>query len=255
MIFNQFQNVEIFKEYLVKNADRIYINDNYEVDSKIIGLFDISYLNCSYGNSIILHEENGYFFNWRTTKQVMNEMYRINGVGFTLSKVLSSFFHLRHYLPFAYGQVAYMPMTGGSRKCTDWIGLHYVHNFHQTDGKAHFLTCHKFKLQMNFPRGDLEKRVHDVTCVCHASLVLMEWAVKGGNCELKLNPEMGKLIRSYQHCSCVFHVSFIGKMKDIHHMIKVMRDAVFKKLGIAPLERVGLLKFYRQNLAKFKKLY
>lgn len=255
MLFQQYQDVETFKEYLVKNAAKIFVDDDYEVDSKIMGLFDISYLNCPYGNSIILHAEKGYFFHWRTTKEVMNEMYHINGVGFTLSKVLANFFNFRHYLPFAYGQVAFMPMKGGSRRCTDWVGLHYVHNFFQTKGRAHFTTCHKFKFEMDFPKGDLEKRVHDVTCLCHATLILMEWAVKGGNCELKLNPEMGKLIRSYRKCPCNFHANLTADMKNLRHMVVVVRNAILKKLGINPLERIGLTKFYRQNLAKFKKLY
>jgi hypothetical protein len=143
----QFCDQVINKERLLKDIRLLYINEDFVVDNGIVALLDIQNFKISYGKSLVVHHTKGVFFSERTTKQIMNEFHKTNRVGFMISRDLSNYLKFKGYLPLVHGNVCYMPMTGGSKKNADWIGLHFVTGFSQKDKTAIFESIQGLKLK------------------------------------------------------------------------------------------------------------
>lgn len=167
-------NLEIMSNVVSKrNIDDLKILENFPIDYKIEALLDISDTFSS-GNTIVVHSDLGPFIVKSTTKQIMNEMYTINGVGFAMTKFLVNFYGITHYTPFVYGKYAYMPMTGASRKNADWIAIDALECYEQIEKTAYFITKSEHKIQMDFPRGNLERRLHKICFLVKCSITILE---------------------------------------------------------------------------------
>lgn len=251
----QFSDIEISKEYLINQVSKkLYRCEPFEVDYRTIALLDISTHNIRHGKTLVVHEKLGVFFDMRTTREIMNEFYKLNGVGFAVSKAIFGFFNFRHYLPFVFAYVSYMPMTGGSRQSSDWVGLHLIKNFRQKGRIAYFTTVHGYKFSLCFPQGDLEQRVHDVCIISEKSVIFFKNILRSGLIELN-PPNITGVVRQHEKCKCKNHQKMFNKILNINQSIDEMFQFVLNHLGIDKLEAKELIKFYRQNWNKFKKLY
>jgi len=252
----QFPDIEITKDYLINEGlEKLYVKEDFVVDYKMIALFDISRdSRFSYGKTIVVHAEYGVFIDTRTSKQLVNELYLVNGVGFAVSKMLVNFFKITHYIPFVYGQVAYMPMTGASRKSADWIGLHFLKDFEQNGHDAQFLTRFDTKIKMNLPHGNLEDRLHDVYLLSQSSIKIMGLMACTGNCQLLAPKQMG-LLQQFQECPCDNHIKLFLELDNLRQIIINFRDLLLSNLESDVLSRDENIKLQCQNLAKIKKLY
>lgn len=255
MSWYQFKDLEVYKNYLLKDGfESLYILEDFKVDYKIIALLDVSKEKLSEGKTIVIHAELGAFIDTRTTKQIVNEFYNVNGIGFLVSKVLTKMFGITHYTPFVYGAVAYMPMTGATRNNADWIGLHFVEDHHQENNRAYFETRQGFKLWLDFPHGDLDNRIHDVALLCQGSRKIFELLVQSGNCQLIIPVHMGVLMM-YGNCPCKNHLKLVIEITQIRKEIIRFRDLLLLQLTNDVIARNEMIKYHCQNLSRIKKLY
>ena len=251
----QYDTNEISKKYLLTvGYYLLYVNENYEVDDGIIALFDISTFDLPYGNTLILHAKYGVFIDTRTTKQLINEFYKLNAVGFAMSKILFGALKMHHYLPFVHFYVAYMPMNGGSRSNTDWIALHLIKEMRLINGVVYVTTIYGQSFSMDFPKGNLEKRVHDVALLSRASLVLMQAFLRVGLCDIKPPSERG-LLSKFDNCNCKYHLEMILRMNNIQNMMVLIIRFIFLNAGIESIEKEAVIKYYLETLLRLKKIY
>lgn len=251
----QFSNQVINKEWLLNQGIRLlYINDNFIVDNDIVALFDIKDHGVTYGNSIVVHKNKGVFFVERTTKQLMNEFHQTNRVGFMVSRVLSNYFKFKHYLPMVHGNVGYMPMTGGSRSNADWIGLHFVVGFSQTNQIANFESIQGYNIEMDFPKGNLSTRVHDVSVMAEYFVSSAKIYMKSMNLQISvLNDEC--ILTAFSTCICSKHLKIPQKYQEVEHGVDQLVDSVFLKMCRGELGYLESVIIYKQKISKIKRNY
>lgn len=251
----QFNDVEISKEHLLKQKyiELLYINEPFVVDTQIIALFDVSEYHLKYGNTLIVHAKYGVFFDVRTTKQLMNEFYLINGVGFASSRAIADFFDMTHYMPFISAYISYMPMTGGSRKNVDWVALHWIKKYSQIQKSAAFITVQGFKIRFGFPRGDLNNRIHDVCVMNEKSIGMFQTIVHTGLAELQ-PPAITGVVVQHKNCGCELHKLLHQKLHDVNHTFSMIRNFVFTHLDIESINPELVIQYYYHNLARLSKL-
>lgn len=247
------EDLEISKEYLLNvKHEPLQKRESFDVDFEIIALFDVSESRND-GNTLVMHALFGVFVDRRTTKQIINEFYKINGVGFALSKVMADFFSIRHYLPFVFLYVAYMPLRGGSRKNTDWIGIHKIVRYRQNKGYAYFITKNGLTIKMNFAKGNLENRLHDVCVLIEKNLEFMERILLAGLAEIKAPKETG-LVLKFRNCDCHTHLK-VKTDNDPEQITVLFMTFLIDHLGIESEYPEEEKIYYRQNLQRIKKLY
>lgn len=251
----QYNTNEISKRYLLTvGYYSLHIIEDYEVDDEIIALFDISTFDLPYGNTLILHVRYGVFIDTRTTKQLMNEFYKLNAVGFATVKALFEILKMKHYLPFVHFYMAYMPMSGGSRGNTDWIALHLIRKFEVINGIVYVTTIYGHYFSMDFPKGDFEKRCHDVALLARASFVFTQTLLKVGMCDITPPTETG-LLSKFDNCKCKYHLEMILRMNNLQNMTAWLLKFMLLNIGLDKLEKIEHMKHYSQSLARVKKLY
>jgi len=251
----QFESIEISKQYLLTNGYySLWRNENFEMDNKVVALFDVSHFEVPNIKSLILHLDLGVIIEERSTKQLMNELYKANGLGFTVSKVLASLFGIKKYIPFVHGYQTYMPISGGSRKNTDWISPNLLSKAEVSNGLLHLIAINGSRFSLEFIKGDFGKRVHDVALLSRANFIFLEALVNWGNCELQPPSNLG-LLEPFENCQCLDHEQMEMKVKNLREMIVAFKKAILFNLGIEQLQKVELIKFYGQNLSRMKKTY
>lgn len=251
----QFQGLRVCKNFLLKvRLHSIYINENYEVDNGIVIMSDVSAYKLPYAKTIIFHSSLGVFFDMRTSRQIINEFYKINQVGFAFVNTLVGLLNITHYKPFVYFYLAYMPIKGGSRGNTDWIALHYIERGEVIDGVLYLTTRQGWQVTMEFPKGDFDRRVHDVALLSKAMFTFVTAMVNNGLCDLKPPAQMG-LLQQFDDCQCDKHLKMLKQMKDINSTANWILNYMLENLGIEVLGRIEQIKYFRQNLVRLKKLY
>lgn len=249
----QFGELEIHKDYLLANQSQLYFQEPLKMDHRVIALLDISYKPIGLGNSLIVHAEYGVTLAVQTTKQLINEIHKWNGVGFMVTRATANLFKLKH-LSAVFGYTAYIPMTGGSRKNTDWIAAHHVESYSQADGQAYFKTIQGHKIRMSFPHGNLKKRIHDV---CMMSEIMVNIARKFmAVARLKVLP-MGNVgvLRDFEDCNCSFHRTVVRKIVKIELVYDQMINYLLNHIGVEEPGADELIIFYSQNLNRLKRNY
>ncbi|GEO59253.1 hypothetical protein [Companilactobacillus bobalius] len=245
-------NFKSIKDVISKRIfSSLNVCKNFKVDYKIEALLDISDIT-NLGNTIVVHAEQGIFIDSRTTRKIMNEMYLINGIGFAMAKFLADLYGMTHYTPFIHEDIAYMPMTGASRRNADWIAVHFLECYEQIEKKAYFVTESSHKIQLDFPRGDLEKRLHDIYFLMKCSLNVFEMMVNVGSCHLKY--KCNKLFSTYDRCRCDLH-SKICLLNSLPIFYWHLIEFILINQGIEGLGKLETKKYYHQNLTRIKKLY
>lgn len=251
----QFDNNEINKDNLLTDKlESLYINENFKVDNKMVALLNISECNLKYGNTIVVHATLGVFFDPRTTSQIMNEFHKLNGFGFASTRVIAEIFKITRFLPFAFAYVSYMPMAGGSKKNVDWIGLHLIDKYQQRNRFAYFTTVHGFKLKVKFPHGDLDTRIHNVCILNEKSISDIETMLSSGRFEFN-KPEVTGLIRRNRKCNCKLHLILVKRRDNADKIVETILDYIFRHIGIESIDKDSVIKYYKNNLAKVRKLY
>lgn len=251
----QFKQIEISKKYILSTGYySMYRKDDFMVSNKIVALLNISEFDVPLGKSIIIDSEHGAIFDVRSTKRLIRIFEEFNPVGFALSKAFADLFDIKHYLPLINGYLAYMPIEGGSRRNTDWIALSLIKGFHQEGKVVHLETIQGYQFQIDFPKGNFENRVHEVALLCKATFIFYHSFVQVGLCDLQPPAEMGLLAR-YENCHCPRHLELDIKLKNLDDLLLKLQQLWLLNLGINLIERDEMIKYYRQNLARFKRNY
>ncbi len=224
------------------------------MDNRVVALFDVSHFNVPNIKSLILHLDFGVIIEERSTKQLMNELYKSNGLGFTVTKVLAGLLGVKSCIPFVHAYQAYMPISGGSRKNTDWISPNLLSESQVSDGVLHLVSIEGRKVSLEFVKGDLKKRLHDVALLSKASFLFLEMLANWGNCGLQPPSDLG-LLEEFENCQCVDHEQMELKVKNLREMIVAFKKVILFNLGIEQFQRLELIKLYSQNLSRLKKLY
>jgi len=251
----QFSGQVIDKTWLLDQGIKLlYIDDDFVVDKNIVALLDIKKDKSIHGNSIVVHNTKGVFFVERTTKQLMNEFHLTNRVGFMVSRTLTSFFNLKSFLPMIHGNVSYMPMTGGSRNNADWIGLHFVEGFQQTDQVARFKSTQGFEIEMNFPRGNLSDLMHDVSVMTQYFVSSAEIYLSSMNLAVKTMNE-DCILTAFSSCICSKHEKIPRKYRDVELGVDYLVDSAFQKMCRGELGYKEMIITYKQVFSKNKRIY
>lgn len=240
---------------LNEGIDLMYKKEDFTVDNDIIALINI--VNKSkevQGNTIVIHNKYGIFFVDKTTKQLMNEFHKYNSVGFLVSKFLANFFHLRQNIPMIMGYASYMPMSGGSRNCADWIGVHWVKSCSQKSKLAIFELEVGGVVQLVFPRGNLSDRVHNVCFLTEAHIVALEQFSKLANGQYIANGKTG-LLDTYRKCECRVHGRVPVKWKDVNYKIDLLGQYLLEIITHGEIGSYETITVYKQKIARGKKLY
>lgn len=253
-LFQFYDKGTISKEFLL-TQDSVYHNEKPYSLFKTVGMFDISDEGVPYGNSLVVHDDLGVFYDSRTTGEIINSSYEENGVGFALTKAFADFFDIKRNLPLVHGQAAFMPLAGASRKNRDWASLHYVDRFQVDNNKAIFTTSQNYEIEFDFSRGNLEKQVHNASILSLASIILFHWYLKPAFYELKPLHGLGQLLKNYANCTCEFHVNIQKRMRDIHSITVWIKNFIYRHFGFEIFERDELIKEIDRNLYRIKKLY
>lgn len=251
----QFSNQVISKEWLLNQGLKLlYIDDNFIVDNDIVALFDIKDQGLVYGNSLVVHDTRGVFIVERTTKQLMNEFHQSNRVGFMVSRILSSYFKFKHFLPLVHGNVGYMPLTGGSRSNADWIGLHYVAGFSQADQIAKFESTQGFNMEFDFPKGNLSTRVHDVSVMAEYFVSSARIYLRSMNLKVTV-ANSGSILTAFSTCICPSHQKIPRKYQEVEQGVDHLVDSVFLKMCRGELGYRETVIIYKQKISKTKRNY
>ncbi|MFD1418354.1 hypothetical protein [Companilactobacillus keshanensis] len=251
----QFSNQVIDKKWLLSQGIKLlYINDDFVADRNIVALLDIKDLNIVHGKSLVVHNTKGVFIVERTTKQIMNEFHQTNRVGFMISRVLSNYFNFKHYLPMVHGNVSYMPMTGGSRNNADWIGLHFIEDFRQIGKVARFKSTQGFEIEMDFPKGNLSSRLHDVSVMAEyfvsSTMIYME------SMNLKVVPmNNNSILNAFSTCLCPRHDKMPHNYRDIGKGVNYLTDSILLKMCRGELGYRETKIIYTQRINKIKRNY
>jgi hypothetical protein len=178
----------------------------------------------------------------------------MNGIGFSLAKVLADHFGIKRYIPFIHGYTVYMPMTGATRNNASWIAPQLAKEAKQVNKKVRLTTLNNYEIEIDFPKGDFEQRLHDVALLSKASFLFFKYFVNAGSCNLQPPAELG-LLAKFENCQCEKHLRMLKEMYNFRNMILWMKTAYLLNLGIGAIERDELIKYYNQNLARFKRNY
>lgn len=251
----QFYDQVINKEQLLyQDMKLLYINENFVVDNEIVALLDIQDFKISHGKSLVVHQTKGVFFSERTTKQIMNEFHKTNRVGFMVSRSLANYLKFKQYLPLVHGNVCYMPMSGGSKKSTDWIGLHFVTGFSQRGKTAIFESIQGFKIEMKFPRGNLSDRIHDVSVMTEYFISSTQIYMKSMNLNVtRINKKC--ILAEFSTCLCSRHGKVPKKYRDIEKGVNHLADSIFLKMCRGELGYMDSVIIYKQKINKLKRNY
>lgn len=251
----QFPEKEISKNFLVTEGYRsLYCEDRFEMDNKVVLLYNLAESQAAEAKSSILHLDHGMILDPRPTKQLMNELCKDNGFGFAISKFLSDLTGIKSYIPFIHLYQAYMPIKGGCRQNTDWISPNLLKNYFLKDGILYLEDLNGYRFQVDFPKGDIEKRFHDVALLVQANFLFLKAILNWGHCQMQPPAELGVLKR-FENCQCLKHQNMRIKVNDLDAMILAFKKCLLINLGIDELERFELTKYYGQNLKRLKKLY
>lgn len=249
----QFNELEIYKEYLLANKHQLYFQEPLAMDHRVIALLDISYKPVGLGNSLVVHADYGVVLAMRTTKELINEIHKYNGVGFAVARVAANRFNVKH-LPITFGYTAYMPMTGGSRKSVDWIAAHHIESYSQEDSHAHFTTIQGHKIRLSFPRGNLKKRIHDVCMISELTVIFMKEINGAGQMEVSPLRNTG-ILREFEDCNCFRHREMVRNPIKIEYLYDQIVNYLLNHIGIEEPGAASLITFYSQNLNRLKRNY
>ncbi|WCG35944.1 hypothetical protein [Companilactobacillus farciminis] len=249
-----FSNKEITKENILKYEFELLKGPtNFEIDYKCDALLNVSDDKRFSGNTLVIHEKYGAFLVEETTKELVNKFYKRNAVGFALSKVLANFFSLKHYVPFVFMYVVYMPISGGTRKNTDWIGLHLMNSCRQNKKEAYFITTQGFIIKVTFPKGDLDRRVHDACVLCEKCVAFFLPLIIDGGIDVKGCSFTGLVVK-FGNCHCPLHNKV--KCDNDPQIIGLMFiNFIIDHLGIESVNPEEEKKHYRRFLSRLKKHY
>jgi len=243
-------------DYLLnKGINLLSSKEDFTVDNDIIALLDVSKIpRMIDGNTIVIHNKLGIFFVKRTTKQLMNEFHKFNRFGFSLSKALTKYFNWKQNIPMVFGYSCYMPMTGGSRNCTDWIALHWIDSVDQYTNIAEFVTDKGLVIQMRFPRGNLRQRVHDVCYMSSHQVSVIDMVVSRANMKM-IPPKYIGMLGQYQICNCLFHDDIPLSWDVTSDRLEGLRKYILNELTRGEIEPDALTEMYEQKIYRLKKLY
>jgi len=246
----------ITSDYLLNQGiNLLFSKEDFTVDNEIIALLDVSNVpRMINGKTIVVHEKFGIFFVQRTTKQLMNEFHKFNQVGFLLSKALMKYFRMKRNIPMVFGFCSYMPMSGGSRNCTDWIAIHWLNNVEQCGTSAKFETDNGLIIQMDFPKGNLHDRVHDVCFLSEQQVETLESIVAKANMKM-IPPRYVGLLNDYNDCHCLLHEDILVTWSDYGDRLGSLENFLLDEITRDEIEADVTKEIYRQKIYRIKKLY
>ena len=255
MMLYKFDNQILSTDFLLhEGMSLMYKKNDFTVDNDIIALLNISDNSEEVqGNAIVIHSKYGIFFVDKTTKQLMNEFHTFNHTGFMVSKFLAKFFHLKQNIPMILGYASYMPMSGGSRKCTDWIGVHWLQTCRQNKKVAEFETEEHIKIHLVFPRGNLNDRVHNVCFLSETHIVALKEFSKRSNGLYISSGQIG-LLDKYQHCRCLLHGRVPATWRDVNYKMDSLSEHLLEVITRGEIESCETISLYRQKISREKRL-
>ncbi|WP_125591170.1 hypothetical protein [Companilactobacillus jidongensis] len=253
---NIYKDVIITSEYLLNQGiNLLFSKEDFTVDNEIIALLDVSDIpRMINGKTIVIHEKFGIFFVKRTTKQLMNEFHKFNRVGFLLSKALMKYFDMKRNIPMVFGFCSYMPMSGGSRNCTDWIALHWLKKVEQHGTSANFETDNGLTIRMNFPNGNLHDRVHDVYFLSEQQVITLGSILAKGNMKM-IPPRYVGLLNDYNDCRCLFHKDILVTWSGICNRVDSFENFLLDAITKGEIEADVTKEIYHQKIYRIMKLY
>ncbi len=253
---DNYKGVIITSEYLLnKGINQLFSKNDFTVDNEIVALLDIRNMpRMINGNTIVIHDKYGIFFVERTTKQLMNEFYKFNKIGFLLSKALMNYFELKQNIPMVFGYCSYMPMRGGSRTCTDWIALHWLNDAKQRGDHARFETDNGLIIQLDFPRGNLQDRVHDTCFLSEHQVKTLDVILSKGGMKM-IPPKYVGLSDKYAHCHCLFHKEIPVNLTDVDLSVDRFEQFLLEAITKGEIESDITKEIYHQKIYRLMKLY
>lgn len=249
-----FGNIRISKEYLLEHGFYLRSQEgNLAIDKNVIVVYDVS----SYGkvgfNSIIVHVEAGILVTKKTSRQLMNGVCETNGWGFTLAKFLASYLGIKSFIPLVNAYFTLMPMRGAIKGNTDWIAPLLIRQARVKNEKLNLITTQGNELQVDFPKGDFEQRMHDVALLNEASFLFSKRMFAFGVCEF-IPPKDKGYFESFERCNCEDHQKMRAMLQNLSNMIDEFEKYLLHRLEIEEIQKNEIIKLYLQNLSRIKRL-
>jgi len=249
-----FKQTKISKDFLLtRGFHLISKREIVAIDGNVIAILDIS----SYGkigfNSIIIHVELGVFLTKKTSRQLINGVHETNGWGFTLAKFLASYLGIKSFIPLVNAYFTLMPMRGAAKGNTDWIAPRFIRSARLEDKKLNLVTIYGNELQVDFPKGDFEQRMHDVALLNEASFLFAKRLLNFDVCEIKPPTDKG-YFESFERCNCENHQKMRAMLQNLSNMIDEFEKYLLHRLEIEEIQKNEILKLYFQNLSRIKRL-
>ncbi|MQS53410.1 hypothetical protein [Companilactobacillus mishanensis] len=237
---------------MIKNIECLYLHETFEIDEKMIAVISLDKKYAQYGRSIIIHAEQGVFLIDRTTKQLMNTFNKINRGGILYSKVVAEISLIKRNIPLVNGTTLYMPMTGSSKFSADWIGLHMIEEFKQTQKIANFTTIFGEKINLDFPQGNLSGRLHDA---CYFSEFHIDaWIISTESMHgTAVFSAHAGLVRQFVGCNCATHLMLPKKYADVTIFTDSITLRVLKEFSKDDVE-VSFVESYKVKLRRLSKM-
>ena len=253
----QYKNTQISKDFLLTQGFHLLSRrETFAIDDKIIAVLDVS----SYGkrncNTIILHMESGIFVTKQTSRKLMNGVYTANGFGFAVSKFLAKELGIQTFIPLANAYFTLMPIVGASRGNADWIAPRFIRSARLNKSnkkKLDIEIIYGNKIQIDFPKGDFEKRLHSVSLINECSFLFWRHMTKVGSCQL-VPPEDKGIFEPFERCNCPDHMRMRAMSQDLPKMIDDFKKYILINLKIEELQKIEVMKYYSQNLSRLKRL-
>lgn len=246
---------EVSKNYLLtKGYYDLYVIEDFQIDNKTIALLDISNFGLHLGKTLVIHRIYGVFIYAGSTKQLINEFYKVNQFGFIIPKALGKLIGISHYIPLIEMYYALMPITGGRRKNTDWISPSHIKEAKVLNGILYVTTIDDYKFHLNFLKGDFNERVHNVALLAKGEFLFQKAKFEVGMCEIKSPEEIG-LMSKFEGCDCKKHVEMCKKTTDTQFMCTWIEKFIMLNVVVDVIGREEMIKFYCQNLARLKRNY
>jgi len=161
---------------------------------------------------------------------------------------------MKRNIPMVFGSVSYMPMSGGSRNNTDWIGIHRILDCQQVGMRARFKLEYNSVVEMDFPRGNLNDRVHDVCVISEAQVKAIRVWMLRANLEVRVCSNVTQFLNDRKVCGCMFHDAPPKEWSEIHIRLDQLRNFLLEVMTRNEIESKQTRIVYVQKTMRLKLL-
>lgn len=229
-----FQGKTVTKQFLTSKQSQQHMSFEEEIglSPQVIALYDMTTEPDFPGNAVVFDKEYGVYITQRTTKQLMNDYLHNCPIDMRAARMILKYNELnQRRLPVVLGNAVYLPMKGPCRNITDWVGLHWQDDWHQSNKQyVNFHCIHGYELEFKFSKcRDISNWIHDSCLYGEFTRRISEIIASELLYEIKASQSLGLLL-SHQKCNCQQHRNLPTSNLEAKKFLQGFQDWTLEKI-------------------------